>query len=275
MSGGTENHLVLVDLRPKGLTGKVAEKALDKAGITVNKNKIPFDPEKPMVTSGMRLGTPAVTTRRMAEPEMKRIAALIDRALQKPDDDQHLQRLKAEVAEMTRAFPSVSLPARGAQTCALAGHHGKNHRQPESAAPDHGGGRSPRTGALPGEAPGSRGRVGLRLADERRGTPSDIPSAAKHFRDILEELGPTFIKFGQVLSTRADLLPPGFALALSDSAGALRADARRCGGVGDTARGLGKPVDALFRSFDRTPRGVRVHRPGAPRGRRWRARRSR
>ena len=105
VSGGTENHLVLVDLRPKGLTGKVAEKALDKAGITVNKNKIPFDPEKPMVTSGMRLGTPAVTTRRMAEPEMKRIAVLIDRALQKPDDDQHLQRLKAEVAEMTRAFP--------------------------------------------------------------------------------------------------------------------------------------------------------------------------
>lgn len=105
VSGGTENHLVLVDLRPKGLTGKVAEKALDKAGITVNKNKIPFDPEKPMVTSGMRLGTPAVTTRRMAEPEMKGIAALIDRALQKPDDDGHLQRLKAEVADMTRAFP--------------------------------------------------------------------------------------------------------------------------------------------------------------------------
>ena len=105
VSGGTDNHLVLVDLRPKHLTGKVAEKALDKAGITVNKNKIPFDPEKPMVTSGIRLGTPAVTTRRMAEPEMKRIAELIDRALQKPDDDTHLQRIKAEVAHMTHAFP--------------------------------------------------------------------------------------------------------------------------------------------------------------------------
>ena len=105
VSGGTDNHLMLVDLRPKKLTGKVAEKALDKAGITVNKNKIPFDPEKPLVTSGIRLGTPAVTTRGMREAEMKVIAKLIDKALQKPDDDTHLQRVKGEVVELAQRFP--------------------------------------------------------------------------------------------------------------------------------------------------------------------------
>ena len=78
VSGGTDNHLVLVDLRPKKMTGKIAEKALDKAGITVNKNKIPFDPEKPLVTSGIRIGVPAVTTRGMKEAEMSEIAALIE-----------------------------------------------------------------------------------------------------------------------------------------------------------------------------------------------------
>ena len=77
MSGGTDNHLMLVDLRPFGVTGKVAQEALDRAGITCNKNAIPNDPEKPFVTSGLRLGTAAVTTAGMAEPEMAEIAALI------------------------------------------------------------------------------------------------------------------------------------------------------------------------------------------------------
>lgn len=105
VSGGTDNHLMLVDLRPKKLTGKVAEAALDKAGITVNKNKIPFDPEKPLVTSGIRIGTPAVTTRGMKEADMRRIAELIDRALEKPDDASHLARVKADVVDMSRGFP--------------------------------------------------------------------------------------------------------------------------------------------------------------------------
>lgn len=105
VSGGTENHLVLVDLRLKKLTGKVAEHALDKAGITVNKNKVPFDPEKPLVTSGIRLGTPAVTTRGMKEAQMENIANLIDRALLKPDDESHLHALKLEVRELAQTFP--------------------------------------------------------------------------------------------------------------------------------------------------------------------------
>ena len=105
VSGGTDNHLMLVDLRPKKLTGKLAETALDAAGITVNKNKIPFDPEKPMVTSGIRVGTPAVTTRGMKEPEMARIAELMGRALEKPDDAAHLASVKRDVAKLAASFP--------------------------------------------------------------------------------------------------------------------------------------------------------------------------
>ena len=87
VSGGTDNHLMLVDLRPFGVTGKQAQEALDRAGITVNKNAIPNDPEKPFVTSGLRLGTAAVTTAGMAEPEMAEIASLIATVLRKADDD--------------------------------------------------------------------------------------------------------------------------------------------------------------------------------------------
>ncbi len=86
VSGGTDSHLMLVDLRPYGITGKVAQIALDAAYITTNKNSIPFDPEKPFVTSGVRLGSPAVTTRGMKEPEMKEIASLIARVLRAPED---------------------------------------------------------------------------------------------------------------------------------------------------------------------------------------------
>ena len=87
MSGGTDNHLMLVDLRPFGVTGKVAQEALDRAGITCNKNAIPNDPEKPFVTSGLRLGTAAVTTAGMGADEMREIASLIGGVLRAPDDD--------------------------------------------------------------------------------------------------------------------------------------------------------------------------------------------
>ncbi len=105
VSGGTDNHLMLVDLRPKKLTGKIAQEALDKAGITVNKNMIPFDPEKPMVTSGVRIGTPAVTTRGMKEAEMQQIAALIIEVLDKPEDAAVATAVKSKVRALTARFP--------------------------------------------------------------------------------------------------------------------------------------------------------------------------
>jgi glycine hydroxymethyltransferase len=105
VSGGTDNHLMLVDVFSKGITGKVAEGALGKAGITVNKNAIPFDKNPPMVASGIRLGTPAVTTRGMREAEMDVIADLFTRALQTPDDDRALAMVRAEVESLCRKFP--------------------------------------------------------------------------------------------------------------------------------------------------------------------------
>jgi glycine hydroxymethyltransferase len=104
VSGGTDTHLMLVDLRPKQLTGKEAEQLLDRAGITVNKNTIPGDPQSPFVTSGIRLGTPAVTTRGFGEVEMTRVAQLIDEVLTKKDDGT-LSRVKQDVRELTDAFP--------------------------------------------------------------------------------------------------------------------------------------------------------------------------
>jgi len=104
-SGGTDNHLMLVDLRPKSLTGKVAEEVLGKADITVNKNVIPFDPEKPTVTSGIRIGTPAVTTRGMGEAEMQEIGGMIGDALDHPNDPAALARIRGRVREMTQQFP--------------------------------------------------------------------------------------------------------------------------------------------------------------------------
>jgi glycine hydroxymethyltransferase len=105
VSGGTDNHLMLVDVFSKGLTGKVAEAALGKAGITVNKNAIPFDRNPPMVASGIRVGTPAVTSRGMGEPEMDTIAELISRALGAPEDDGVLAAVRAEVEALCRRFP--------------------------------------------------------------------------------------------------------------------------------------------------------------------------
>jgi len=105
VSGGTDTHLMLVDLRPKKLTGKVAEKALEEAGITVNKNTIPFDPETPFVTSGIRIGTPAVTTRGMKEKEMEVIAGFIGEVLGDVENAVLKERVKGDVEKLCRKFP--------------------------------------------------------------------------------------------------------------------------------------------------------------------------
>jgi glycine hydroxymethyltransferase len=105
VSGGTDNHLMLVDLRNKNLTGKAAQLALDSAAITVNKNTVPKETQSPFVTSGVRIGTPAVTTRGMGEAEMPAIAALIDRVLQAPDDEGVKASVREEVRALTHRFP--------------------------------------------------------------------------------------------------------------------------------------------------------------------------
>ena len=105
VAGGTDCHLFSVDLRPKNATGKDAEIALDKAGITVNKNAIPYDPQKPFIASGVRIGTPAVTTRGMKEAEMDQIASLIDEALSVRADDAALKRVKEATTALCRRFP--------------------------------------------------------------------------------------------------------------------------------------------------------------------------
>ncbi len=104
-SGGTDNHLMLVDLRPKNITGRDAERLLGKVNITVNRNTIPFDPEKPFIASGIRLGTPALTTRGMKEPEMVKIAELIDQTIAAGDDETKLAKIKMAVKELVESFP--------------------------------------------------------------------------------------------------------------------------------------------------------------------------
>jgi glycine hydroxymethyltransferase len=105
VSGGTDNHMMLIDLRNKGLTGKPMEYALNEAGLTVNKNAVPFDTEKPTVTSGIRIGTPAVTTRGFKESEMKRVADWIDRISKNVENEFCLKEVKAEVKEFCSAYP--------------------------------------------------------------------------------------------------------------------------------------------------------------------------
>jgi glycine hydroxymethyltransferase len=105
VSGGTDNHLILVDMTSKGLTGKVAEKALDRAGITVNKNLVPFDARKPLDPSGIRMGTPALTTRGMKEDAIRQVAAWIVRVLEAPDDAALAQRVAGEIREFARDYP--------------------------------------------------------------------------------------------------------------------------------------------------------------------------
>ena len=105
VSGGTDNHLILIDLRSRKLTGKALEHALNEAGLTVNKNAVPFDTEKPTITSGVRIGTPAVTTRGFREPEMKRIAEWIDRISRDVENASLMKTVRAEVRELCARFP--------------------------------------------------------------------------------------------------------------------------------------------------------------------------
>ena len=105
VSGGTDNHLLLLDVAAGGLTGKVAEKALEAAGITVNKNTIPYDPNPPLVASGIRIGTPALTTRNMREPEMEQVGDFIAEVLRAPDDNAVHERVRGQVRELCERFP--------------------------------------------------------------------------------------------------------------------------------------------------------------------------
>lgn len=109
ISGGTDNHLVLLDVTPRGVNGKPAAQALERAGIECNYNTVPFDPRKPFDPSGLRIGTPSVTSRGMKEADMPRIAAWIDRVLDAPQDDAGLQKIRAEVAEFCRDFPAPGI----------------------------------------------------------------------------------------------------------------------------------------------------------------------
>jgi glycine hydroxymethyltransferase len=104
-SGGTDNHLMLCDVTSIGLTGKIAEQALDRAGITVNKNMIPFDQRKPLDPSGIRVGTAALTTRGMKEPEMRKVGEWILRVLRAPDDAGVAARVRGEIAEFAEQYP--------------------------------------------------------------------------------------------------------------------------------------------------------------------------
>lgn len=105
ISGGTDNHVMLIDMRSKNMTGKQAEEALIKADITINKNMVPFDTQSPMVTSGIRIGSPAITTRGLKEKECLKVVDLIDEALKKPSDDKHLKAVKRKVNTMMKKFP--------------------------------------------------------------------------------------------------------------------------------------------------------------------------
>ncbi|MBQ8062630.1 MAG: serine hydroxymethyltransferase, partial [Clostridia bacterium] len=104
-SGGTDNHLLLVDLRGKIITGKLFQNALDSIGITVNKNQIPFDPESPFVTSGVRIGLTAVTQRGLKEPEIRQIAAIMNKVADAPEDEANLAACKAEAQALIANFP--------------------------------------------------------------------------------------------------------------------------------------------------------------------------
>lgn len=105
ISGGTDNHMVLVDLRKKGLTGKEAEELLDEVGITVNKNAIPNDPQGPVVTSGLRLGTPAVTSRGFKEKEIEEVACYIDEIVKGKGDEKVQKQIKEKVKNLVKEFP--------------------------------------------------------------------------------------------------------------------------------------------------------------------------
>jgi len=105
ISGGTDNHMMLIDLRNKNITGKLAENSLVKADITINKNMVPFDDKSPFITSGIRIGTAAITTRGMKEAQMKKVASLIDKVLMNPEDEKVLAKVRGEVNAFMEKFP--------------------------------------------------------------------------------------------------------------------------------------------------------------------------
>jgi glycine hydroxymethyltransferase len=109
VTGGTDNHLILLDLRSKNVTGKIAAKALDRAGIVGNYNSIPFDPRKPFDPSGFRIGTPSITSRGMGKDEMLRLAAWMDQVVTNTGDEKLLDKVAAEVAEMCKSFPAPGI----------------------------------------------------------------------------------------------------------------------------------------------------------------------
>ena len=112
VTGGTDNHLILIDLTNKGVTGKKASKALDRAGIVVNANTVPYDPRKPFSPSGIRIGSPALTSRGMKEPEMRRVVAWMDEVIASTDDESKLERVRNEVREFCAPFPAPGIPIR-------------------------------------------------------------------------------------------------------------------------------------------------------------------
>mgnify|MGYP001450869226 FL=1 len=105
VSGGTDTHVILIDLSKQNITGKLAERSLEEAGITVNKNMVPFDTKSPMVTSGIRIGTPAMTTRGLKEDEMANIVLLIDKVLKAPLNKENIINVRKEVKDMCDSFP--------------------------------------------------------------------------------------------------------------------------------------------------------------------------
>ena len=122
VSGGTDNHLFLIDVNARGLTGSAAQPAFDRAGITINKNSIPFDPLPPMKAGGIRVGTPAITTRGMREPEMDRIAAWISEVLANLGDAATEQRVRAQVAALAAKFPIYSRRLEAAEAALARAH---------------------------------------------------------------------------------------------------------------------------------------------------------
>ena len=110
VSGGTDNHLVLIDLTDKGVFGKKAAKALDRAGIVTNYNTVPYDPRKPFSPSGIRIGTPSITSRGMGEEEMRQIAAWMDEVIAAPEDEDVTDRVRAEVQDLCSGFPAPGVP---------------------------------------------------------------------------------------------------------------------------------------------------------------------
>ncbi|NQU05092.1 MAG: serine hydroxymethyltransferase, partial [Calditrichaeota bacterium] len=110
VTGGTDNHLILMDLAPKGLQGKASERALEAAGITTNKNMVPNDPQKPFITSGIRIGTPALTTRGMKEDEMRQIGKMIAYVLGDLDDEERQKKVRQEVTEICNRFILYEIP---------------------------------------------------------------------------------------------------------------------------------------------------------------------